>query len=66
MKQIDMEKIKRIEKILKQNPRGLWIREISRKTGIDKSTVSIYLRKHIRLEVETKKMGNLKLASIKK
>ncbi len=48
----DMEKIESIRKILKKNPRGLWIREISRKTGLDKSTVSIYLARYMQHEIE--------------
>ena len=66
MKKVDIKKIKRIEEILKQNPGGLWIREIARKSGLDKSTISVYLRKHMKIEIESKKMGNVKLIKIKK
>lgn len=66
MKPIDNEKIEKIEKILEQNPNGLWIREVARKTDLDKSTVSIYLKKHMKDKIKTKKMGNMKLIQIKK
>lgn len=48
----DVEKVKSIRKVLKVNPKGLWIREISRKTGLDKSTVSRYLAGYMRGEIE--------------
>ena len=48
----DMEKIELIRKILRKHPKGLWVREMSRKTGIDKSTVSIYLATHMQNEIE--------------
>ncbi len=37
------DKMEKIRRTLKQNPHGLWIREIARKSGLDKSTVSRYL-----------------------
>jgi len=46
------EKIKKIREILKENPNGLWVREIARKTGLDKSTVSIYLTRYMKDEIE--------------
>lgn len=48
----DLEKLKRIKKVLSKNPEGIWIREIARKTGLDKSTVSLYLSKYIKNEIE--------------
>lgn len=48
----DIQKIKKIREILGKNPQGLWIREIARKTGLDKSTVSIYLAKYMQDEIE--------------
>jgi DNA invertase Pin-like site-specific DNA recombinase len=48
----DLEKIKLIKDVLRKNPQGLWVREIARKTGLDKSTVSIYLAKYMQDEVE--------------
>lgn len=65
MKKVDEKKIRKIEKILRQNPKGLWVREISRKTGLDKSTVSIYLNKHLKQKITVKKLGNLNLIQLK-
>ena len=48
----DLAKIQKIRSVLRENPQGLWVREISRKTGLDKSTVSIYLSKHVQNEIE--------------
>lgn len=48
----DLEKIRKIRKVLSQYSQGLWIREISRRTGLDKSTVSIYLAKFMKDEIE--------------
>lgn len=36
-------KEEKIRKVLKESSNGIWIREITRKTGLDKSTVSRYL-----------------------
>jgi len=48
----DQNKIDLILKVLAANPQGIWVREISRITGIDKSTVSIYLNKHLADKIE--------------
>lgn len=48
----DIDKIELIRKALRKNPKGLWIRELSRKTGLDKSTVSIYLATHMQNKIE--------------
>lgn len=48
----DIEKIELIRKVLRKNSHGLWVREISRKTGLDKSTVSLYLMKYMQSEIE--------------
>lgn len=65
----DMEKIAKIRSALARHPQGLWVREIARRTGLDKSTVSIYLARHLAGEIEevfpTK--GNLiKIVRLKK
>ena len=65
----DREKIKRIRNVLIKNPQGLWVREIARQAGLDKSTVSIYLNKHMRNEVEkvySVKGGLIKIVRLKK
>jgi len=48
----DLKKIKKIRKELTENPIGLWTREISRKTGISKSTVNRYLNEFMKDEIE--------------
>lgn len=48
----DIAKIKLIRNVLRKNPEGLWIREIARKTGLDKSTVSRYLTEFMKDEIE--------------
>lgn len=55
----DNNKINKIKKILKENPQGLWVREIARKTNLDKSTVSIYLAKYMKNEVEVTSISGL-------
>lgn len=62
-------KINKIRSILRENPQGIWVREIARKAGLDKSTVSIYLNKHMQNEIEEvlKTKGNLmKIVRMKK
>ena len=55
----DKIKIGKIRKILEKNPQGLWVREIARKTGLDKSTVSIYLSKYMRNDVDIVSISGL-------
>ena len=57
----DPDKLKKIRKELVENPTGLWTREISRKTGISKSTVNRYLNEFMEDEIEEvlKAEGNL-------
>ena len=59
VRNIDKNKINKIKKILKKNPQGLWVREVARKSGLDKSTVSIYLSKHMKNEVESLSISGL-------
>jgi len=58
-KGFDKGKTEKIRRILKENPQGLWVREIARKTGLDKSTVSIYLRKYMKNEVKAMSISGL-------
>jgi len=58
-KGFDKEKIRGIKEILRKNPQGLWVREIARKSGLDKSTVSIYLSKYMKNEVEVLSISGL-------
>lgn len=48
----DVKKINLIRNVLKKNPHGLWVREIARKAGLDKSTVSRYLATYMAGEVD--------------
>jgi len=48
----DPEKLEKIRRVLKLNPQGLWVREIARKTGLDKSLVSRYLAEFLYDEVK--------------
>lgn len=48
----DNIKIKKIRSILTEKPAGLWVREIARQTKLTKSTVSLYLEKYMRNEIE--------------
>ncbi len=44
--------VKKIIDALRANPEGLWVREIARITKLDKSTVSLYLRKWLWEDLE--------------
>ena len=55
----DEVKIEKIINVLKANPNGLWVREIARKSGLDKSTVSIYLSKYMKEKVTVTSISNL-------
>lgn len=48
----DLEKIKKIRQTLSKNPNGLWVREIARQANLNRTTVSIYLEKFMRNEIE--------------
>jgi len=48
----DSEKIKKIKKLLIENPQGLWIREIARQARMSKSTVSKYINEYMKDEIE--------------
>ena len=55
----DIKKLEKIREILKKYPNGLWVRELSRKSGIDKSAVSRYISIYMKNEVKVEKIGNL-------
>ena len=55
----DINKIKRLTETLKKYPNGLWIRELSRKSGVDKSAVSRYISTYMKEKVEIEDIGNL-------
>ena len=61
----NIRKLKKIKAILKKHPEGLWVRELSRKSGIDKSAISRYVNKDLDKEIETKKLGVIKIIKLK-
>jgi response regulator of citrate/malate metabolism len=46
------EKIAKIVTILKQNPKGIWIRELARKCKLPKTTVHRYVNEFMQNEIE--------------
>lgn len=48
----DKEKIKRLRQILRKNPNGIWVRELARKSNMAKTTVSYYINKFLKNEIE--------------
>lgn len=62
----DLQKLEKIKEILKKYPNGLWIRELSRKSGIDKSAVSRYIVIYMEREVITETLGVIKIVRLKK
>lgn len=46
------EKINAILKILEANPQGIWVREISRLTGLKRSTISLYINTYLADKIE--------------
>ena len=61
---IKKDKADKIKQALKSAPHGLWVREVSRKTGIDKSTVSRYLEA-MGAEIEFEYLGRNKVFRLK-
>ncbi len=51
-RKIDQNKLDEIIKVLKNYPNGIWIRELARKTNLDKSLVSRYVNLYLKNEVE--------------
>lgn len=48
----DKNKIAKLEAVLRKNPQGLWIREISRQAKISKSTTHRYLTEYMKEQIE--------------
>ena len=46
------KKIDLILRILESNPKGIWVREISRITGLKRSTISLYINTHLADKIE--------------
>ena len=53
----DKDVMRKIEQALRENPEGLWIREIARKTNIPKSTVHYYLVHFLKDKIEDSFLG---------
>ncbi|AJF59577.1 MAG: hypothetical protein QT03_C0001G0066 [archaeon GW2011_AR10] len=64
-KKADEEKIKAIKKALKSRPDGLWIRELARASGLDKSTVSRYMSSYLASETQQEFLGRNKIIRLK-
>ena len=63
----NIKKLEKIRKILKKYPKGLWIRELARKSNIDKSTTSRYISIYMKNEIEIENIGDLiKIVRLKK
>ena len=60
----DPHKVKKIKTLLNKNPNGLWVREIARKTKLSKSTVSRYLYKYMKDEIEEEWLGRNKVVRL--
>ena len=58
-KGFDKNKIQKIREVLIKNPQGSWVREIARKSGLDKSTVSIYLSRYLKNKVRVISISGL-------
>ncbi len=58
-KGFDKNRVDKIREVLKKNSQGLWVREIARIANLDKSTVSIYLSKYMKDEVNVISISGL-------
>jgi predicted transcriptional regulator len=50
---------------LKKHPEGVWVRELARKTNLDKSLVSRYVNEFLKNEVEFFFIGSAKMIKLK-
>ena len=58
-RKLDENKVTKIKNILRKNTQGLLVREIARRCELDRSTVSIYLSKHMKNEVDVISISGL-------
>lgn len=66
-RKVDQKRIDKIREVLRKNPDGLWIRELARKSGVDKSAVSRYIAKSMKNEVEEINISGLvKIVKLKR
>jgi len=61
----DDKKIELILEVLKKNPDGIWIRELARQCDLDKSTVCLYLNKHLKDKIQDLTDHNLPVRMVK-
>ena len=61
----DNRKINIIIEILKDNPDGIWVRELARQCNLDKSTVCIYLNTHLKDKIQDLTDHNLPVRMVK-
>ena len=62
---VDEKRLKALASLLKANPQGLWVRELGRRAGLSKSSVSRYLERDLRERVEFTVMGRNKCCRLK-
>lgn len=65
----NLEIINKIKKVLKKNTQGLWIREIARQSGVNRSTVHKYINLYMKNEIEDVlrgKGGFIRIVRLKK
>ena len=66
MKKPKDEKAAKIKSALRGAPRGLWVREVARQTGLDKSTCSRHLEALVNAgEIEFEWLGRNKVYRLK-
>ena len=61
----DTRKIELIIEVLKENPDGIWVRELARKCNLNKSTVSIYLNTHLKEKIQDLTQSGLPVRMVK-
>jgi DNA invertase Pin-like site-specific DNA recombinase len=47
----DKKKLDKIRKVLRDHPKGVWVREIARQTKLHSSTISFYFNKYMADEI---------------
>lgn len=48
----NQEIVKKIREVLVNNPQGIWMREIARKSGVSKSCVQVYLTRYMSNDIQ--------------
>lgn len=63
-KPADDKKLKALLRALREHPEGLWVRELAREARLDKSTVSRYLEKYLKKDVQAEFWGRNKVIKL--